>query len=144
MGLLVIVAVIAVGAIATGGKKKTAATTPVTQSAPAASTTPSSTNASTYKDGTYTATSHYDNPGGDSGLGVSITLKNGAITDSTVTPEATNSQSKEYQEMFVSGYKSLIIGKQIDTVSLSRVSGSSLTSQGFNAALAQIKSQAKA
>ncbi len=143
VGILVIVAVIAVGVIASSGKKKTAVTTPTAQStAPASPSGAAATSA--YKDGTYSATSSYENPGGDSALGVSLTLKSGVVTDSTVTPEATNGQSKQYQEMFASGYKSLVVGKQIDAINVSRVSGSSITSQGFNDALSKIKAEAKA
>ncbi|MHD0330680.1 hypothetical protein ACY18M_17150, partial [Proteus mirabilis] len=53
-------------------------------------------------------------------------------------------ESREYQAKFASGFKTLVVGKKIDEVSLSRVAGSSLTSGGFNAALADIESQAKA
>jgi len=98
----------------------------------------------TYKDGTYTATGSYDSPAGNESIDVSITLKNGAITDSTVQAKATDSEAREYQDDFVSGYKAFVTGKNIDSIRLSRVSGSSLTSGGFNAALTKIKDEAKA
>jgi len=46
--------------------------------------------------------------------------------------------------MFISGYKPYVIGKNIDTISLDRVSGSSLTPAAFNEALGQIKTEARA
>ena len=45
---------------------------------------------------------------------------------------------------FVSNFAALIVGKDIDEVSLDKVAGSSLTSSGFNAAVETIKSDALA
>jgi hypothetical protein len=97
----------------------------------------------TYKNGTYTETGKYISPGGAESIKVSVTLENDIITSATVTGGATG-ESKEYQDYFISGYKSSVVGKDVDTVSLSRVGGSSLTSSGFNAALKLIKADAKA
>jgi uncharacterized protein with FMN-binding domain len=99
---------------------------------------------SVYKDGTYTATGSYMSPGGPDQVGVTLTLANDVITSISVTPGAGDNESARYQNRFISGYKPLVIGKNIATVNLSRVSGSSLTSRGFNAALAKIETQAKA
>ncbi len=107
-------------------------------------TTPVSTTASPYKDGTYTATGHYSSPGGAETIGVSLTLKDGVITDATVTPEATRPMSMRMQGMFTENYKPLVVGKSLDEVSLTKVSGSSLTPKGFNDAVAQIKTEAQA
>ena len=81
-------------------------------------------------------------PGGEDQLGVSVTLKDDIITSASVTNMANDGRSQRYQDMFISGYKQYVIGKNIADVSLSKVSGSSLTPGGFNDALAQIKSQA--
>ena len=97
-----------------------------------------------YKDGTYTATGNYNSPAGYESINVSITLKNSIVTGSSVTAGAYGGRSARYQQMFIGGYKAYVIGKNIDTISLSRVSGSSLTPAGFNDALSQIKSQAQA
>lgn len=102
------------------------------------------TKKSIYKDGTYTVTASYNSPAGTESIGVSLTLKNGIITDATVTPLAKHPTSERYQEMFISGYKAYVIGKDIATLNLGVVSGSSLTPIGFNNALAQIKAQASA
>lgn len=108
-----------------------------------ATVTPSATVvASDYIDGTYTTTESYQTPGGTENITVSITLAADKVTASSVTPNATNRDSKEYQADFVGGYKQFVTSKDIDTITLSRVSGSSLTSSGFNKALAAIKAQA--
>ena len=99
---------------------------------------------SAYKDGTYSATGSYLSPGGYDQLGVSITLKNGIITNASVTNMASDGRSQRYQNNFISAYKQYVLGKNIGTLSLTKISGSSLTPKGFNDALAQIKSQAQA
>lgn len=97
-----------------------------------------------YKDGTYEATGSYMSPGGPDKVGVKLTLASGLITDITVTPIAGDKVSEKYQDKFISGYKTLVLGKKIDGLKLDKVSGSSLTPVGFNDALEQIRAQAKA
>jgi uncharacterized protein with FMN-binding domain len=149
VGLLVIVAAIGLGyAVSAGKKSDTASLTPTPAASPGPGTTAvptvASANTAGYKDGTYTATGSYDTPGGPESLNLSVTIKNGAVAGTSATGSGRDHDSVNYQGRFISGYKSLIIGHSIDAISLSRVSGSSLTSQGFNDALSQIKSQAKA
>ena len=97
-----------------------------------------------YKDGTYTAVGSYMSPGGPDQLSVTITLKGDIVTDATVTNMAGDRTSSRYQNMFISGYKQYVIGKNIADINLTVVSGSSLTPIGFNDALNQIKTAAKA
>lgn len=97
-----------------------------------------------YKDGTYDATGSYRTPGGQESIDVKLTLANGVINDVLVTQNASGGEAKEYQDAFVSGYKTQVVGKSIDEVSLSRVAGSSLTPNGFNSALTAIKADAEA
>lgn len=104
---------------------------------------PLNENTSIYKDGTYSVTGNYISPGGSESVGVTLTLNNGKIIDSIVTPEATRNESKRWQNVFVENYKQYVIGKNIDEVKLDRVSGSSLTSGGFNDALSKIRNEAK-
>ncbi len=99
---------------------------------------------SPYADGTYSAKGSYDSPAGTESITVSVTLKDGIIESSTITNEADNRTSSRYQNMFISGYKTYVTGRNIASVSLGRVSGSSLTGSGFNAALAKIKKEATA
>ena len=97
-----------------------------------------------YADGDYEAEGSYSNPGGESTVKVDLTISDGTISDVTVTPEAKNGTSKQYQEKFAGGVSGEVVGKSLDDVKVSKVAGSSLTSGGFNKAIEQIKSDAKA
>jgi uncharacterized protein with FMN-binding domain len=154
-----LVVLVAIALLALGAKALTAKDNAPQATAPVASDTTStpqendtsstddtqgsSADAAGYKDGTYTATGNYTSPGGNESIGLSVTLKDGAITNSTVTEGASDPEAREYQQDFIGSYKSFVTGKNIDDIKLSRVSGSSLTSNGFNRALDQIKQQAK-
>lgn len=102
--------------------------------------------AASYKDGTYTADGSYKIPeeGKSESISVSLTLKGGVVTDSTIKQEAVDHKSVLYQEVFAQGYKEFVVGKKIDEIKVDVVSGSSLTSIGFNEAVSKIKTQAKA
>lgn len=97
----------------------------------------------TFKDGTYSANGSYSSPGGNEEIAVTITISAGKVTDSSVTPKAASRESGEYQAEFVDGYNILVTNKELATLRLSRVSGSSLTPRGFNQALNDIRTQAK-
>lgn len=56
---------------------------------------------------------------------------------------AQGSESPDYQASFIGGYVPSVVGKSIASLSLGRISSSSLTPKGFNAALTTIKAQAK-
>lgn len=150
IGLIVIVAAIGVGAFGYSSAKKgpdnsvAVATATPAGSPLAANTTASPSTAATYKDGTYKATGSYNSPGGTETVNVSLTVKDGIVTDSTVSTSGNNPTGKMYQDQFVSGYKSQVTGKNIDSLSVTKVSGSSLTPKGFNQAVMQIKAEAKA
>jgi uncharacterized protein with FMN-binding domain len=147
--IAVTVAVLLIAVLMVAGIKAFAAKDDTSTDATNASAKQSSANSSSdsssasYKDGTYSATGSYDSPGGTEKITISVTLKDDTISDTSATAGATNHDGEEYQERFISGYKSLVVGKPIDAVKLSRVSGSSLTSQGFNEAIGAIKDQAK-
>lgn len=96
-----------------------------------------------FRSGSYTATGNYRSPGGSQHIKVQLTLAGDVITAAEVRPGAIDNQSSQYQQQFIAGYRSQVVGRKINTVKLSRVSGSSLTSQGFNEALARIEAQAK-
>lgn len=95
-----------------------------------------------YKDGSYTEDGGYTSPGGPQTVTVKLTLADDKVTAVTVTGHATDPTAKGYQAQFVSGISAEVVGKDIDTINVSRVSGSSLTSGGFNAALKAIKADA--
>ena len=118
------------------------APTPLPRPTPAP--TPPVASTDVYKDGTYSATGNYVSPGGAESIRVTLTLKDDVIVDITTVSNAFRPESKIYQGKFISGYKTLVVGKKIDEVELTKVSGSSLTPKGFRDALAQIKTQAKA
>lgn len=118
---------------------------PVSVSPPVTATVvPSAISVSPYKDGTYTATDSYQTPESVESIAVTLSLKNGIVTDSSIVTSSHARESGRYQSSFAAGYKQYVIGKSIKSLSLTRVSGSSLTSNGFNAALAQIRNQAAA
>ena len=96
-----------------------------------------------YKDGTYEATGSYSSPGGRESIALTVTIKDGIITSTSIVTNAKSGDSRVYQTAFAGGYKDLVVGESIDSVSLSRVAGSSLTSNGFNDALDEIKADAK-
>ena len=98
----------------------------------------------TYKDGTYTQVGRYISPGGAESIDVTVTIANEVITTASVSGNATRGDAKDYQDAFVSGFKSSVVGKNIHEVSLTRTAGASLTSNGFNAAIKLIKADAKA
>lgn len=99
--------------------------------------------ASAYKDGTYTAVGDYVSPGGPEQVEVTLTIKDGVVTDSVFKHLAERPISLQMQENFAAGYKEYVIGKKLDEVEVGKVSGSSLTPKGFNDAVAKIKVEAK-
>ncbi len=143
--VIVIVIVLAAGAYEfTKTQSATSMTPPATSQSEVSPTTAAMTaQKSTYKDGEYKAIGDYMSPGGAEQVGVDVTLKGGKIADITFTPKATRPNSVKFQGLFASGYKPMVLGKNIDDVQLSEVSGSSLTPGGFNDAINKIKQQAK-
>ncbi len=154
IGIIVVIAIVLVTilsskkapAVAPATDQTSSDTTTTSQLPPAdtTTTTTTTTSASVYKDGTYSATGSYQSPGGQDQIAVTLTLKNDIITDVTATPEPGDHTSARYQNMFISGYKQYVVGQNIASVHLTKVSGSSLTPAGFDNALAQIEAQAKA
>jgi uncharacterized protein with FMN-binding domain len=104
---------------------------------------PANTDAS-YTDGTYTADGSYQAPSGTESITVEVTLADDKISDITVTPHATDPTAKGHQAEFVGGIADQVVGKDIDTLNVTKVSGSSLTSGGFKIAIEAIKEQALA
>lgn len=150
----VAVVVLAIAAIAvyanredeTAGNVSVTATP--TSAATAASSTPSATSTATsstskYKDGSYTSSGTYVSPGGSRSVTVTLTLANDVVVASQVTGSGDDATTRQFQDDFIESHKTFVVGKNIDTLSLAKVSGSSLTSKGFNAALAQIKTQSQ-
>ncbi|HEY8886069.1 MAG TPA: hypothetical protein VIM31_01035 [Candidatus Microsaccharimonas sp.] len=145
-GITALIVIVLVGIVATAvivihnNANKTNGSLTTSQSTNPADTVTSTT----YKDGTYNATGSYASPGGRQSIELTVTLKDGIITSTSLVTDATDGNARDYQSQFASNYKGLIVGKNVDRVALSRVAGSSLTSNGFNDALDQIKTDAKA
>ncbi len=138
-------------AVAAGGVDVVESTeTPNTASDnPAAATTPTPAAATTeavmsFKDGTYNVVGKYTSPKGPEEIAIKLTLKDGKIADVVVTPKATFEASINWQTKFAGGVKAAVVGKSIADLKLDKVSGSSLTPQGFNDGLEQVRAQAKA
>jgi hypothetical protein len=103
--------------------------------------TSTSDNTTSYKDGTYSADSKYAAPGGDDEIAVSITVKSNIITAVKVTTVDAHDEGIRYAAQFESGISAVAVGKSLATLNVSNVAGASLTSQGFNSALATIRSE---
>ena len=99
---------------------------------------------STYVDGTYTAEGSYATPESVETISVTVTLADDVVTAVEVVGNPQKSESEEYQGRFIGGIADVIVGQEIDSLSVSRVAGSSLTSGGFNQAIDSIKSEAAA
>ncbi len=143
--LLVVAATAAV--IASGNNKDSSASQTSTTSSNTTSTSSSSgstASVTNVKDGTYTASASYDTPGGVQDIKVILIIAGGAVSDSSITQNATGREDEAYQSAFESEYKTAVVGKKISDISLNRVAGASLTTEGFNTALLDIAKQAQA
>ena len=111
--------------------------------------TPNNTNSSQqvqgkiYRNGTYQVVGNYISPGGPESIGVTLVLEGDKVADATVVSNATLPASKMMQEDFIANFKAQVIGMDLSTLNLTKVSGSSLTPKGFNDAVAEIKTQAQ-
>ena len=105
-------------------------------------TTPIST--SKYRNGEYTSTIEYYIEEGDKfeEITVTLTLIDDIIDSLNITHKETSAKSLETKLDFDKAVKPLVMGKKIDDLALSQVSGSSLTTDAFNEALENIKKQA--
>jgi hypothetical protein len=97
-----------------------------------------------YADGPYDESGSYVSPGGPETIQVHLTLAHDVVTAVSVTPGAANDPTAtSYENLFAGGLNKVVVGKNIDSLHVGAVGGSSLTAQGFNAALAKIKNDAK-
>jgi len=108
------------------------------------SDTGSDTAGGEFTDGTYEASGSYQAPSGTESVDVTVTLEGGVITDVVVVGTATDPEAKVHQGEFIDGIAGEVVGKPIDEIQVSKVSGSSLTSGGFNKAIEEIKAEAAA
>jgi uncharacterized protein with FMN-binding domain len=147
------IALIAVAIIMVYSSKKTTPETSSSTATPAASMAPAMTSPTTteseavssgsYKDGVYEADGTYLTPGGEQRITIAVTLKDNVVTDSTFTSHAEGPASVRFQGEFGDNYKPMVVGKNVNELQLTKVSGSSLTPQGFMNALEKIKAEAQ-
>ena len=106
------------------------------------STGGSGSGSGSYADGTYTAEGSYATPESVEQISVTVTLEGDVITAVEVTGDPQKRESEQYQSQFIGGIADVVVGQDIDEIQVSRVAGSSLTSNGFNEAIETIKSEA--
>ncbi|GGF01359.1 FMN-binding protein [Mycetocola zhadangensis] len=95
-----------------------------------------------YTDGEYTATGDYQSPGGAESVTVTLTLADNVVTAVDVTGSGSTPNAKKFQGEFIENISAEVVGQPIDSLNVSKVAGSSLTSGGFNDAIDQIKADA--
>jgi uncharacterized protein with FMN-binding domain len=95
-----------------------------------------------YKDGSYTEPGSYVSPGGTEHISVTLTLASNVVTAIKVVTVQADPTATGYEQMFEGGIAAATVGKNINTLNIGVVAGSSLTSMGFNRALAAIKADA--
>lgn len=140
---VVVIALVLIGLYENAQNKTTASST-ATSSKVASSSSSTASASGSYKDGTYSVTTAYYVPHGKETIKVTITLKDGTVTDSAIENSENDPESARFQEDFAAEYKSNVVGKKINSVDVSYVAGASDTAQGFDDALAQIVKQAQA
>lgn len=97
-----------------------------------------------YTDGTYTATGDYVAHGAPGSITVTLTLTDNAVTDVVIEPGAESGASRQFQDRFAQGIAAVVVGVPLDEIEVDKVSGSSLTGDGFTDALARIRDDARA
>ncbi len=121
-------------------------TTPATEPPATTATTPETPTVDTvYENGVYNTVTEYRAPNNAQHVvTVNLTLANDVVTAATVSYSGDNvAASKNYQNKFDAALPTQVIGKKLDTISLSRVGGASLTTDAFNKAVIAIKADAK-
>lgn len=138
-----VIAIIAVAAIALYTTRNTAST-PASDTSTSMQQTgsPTETVAADFQDGMYQVEGMYISPGGPRTINVALQLENGVITSSEFEGLATDPTSQRFQKEFGDNYQPMVVGKKINEIQLTKVSGSSLTPKGFMDALEKVKSQA--
>jgi hypothetical protein len=146
--IIALLAIVVIGVGFTLFQQKNSDSTPIaiteeTVELKEAPITTETTTTADYKDGTYTTDVTYQTPKRDEyGVNVSLTLTKDIVTDAKVT-YSNGAEKDPNAAKFEAAYKTEVIGKDIDTLKLSRVGGASLTTAAFNNALTNIKTDAK-
>jgi hypothetical protein len=76
------------------------------------------------------------------GINVAVQIDDDTVSWVMVTPSSFAGEPAEFQSRFAQAIPDAVLGKDIDSIEISRLAGSSLTSSAFNQALAEIKTEA--
>lgn len=117
--------------------------TPGAPAVPGAEGGPDADTSAVYEDGSYAASGEYQSPNGGESIIVELTLAGDIVTAVAVTTNANNPTTERFQGEFRDGIAAEVVGKDIDTLDVTRVAGSSLSSGGFRQALESIKADAR-
>jgi hypothetical protein len=97
----------------------------------------------TYRDGSYSEGGSYTSPGGTETIRVNITLGNDRVTAVSVSTVSADPTATGYEAQFASGISAAAVGRNIATLRVGAIAGSSLTAIGFNQAVGKIRADAK-
>lgn len=107
------------------------------------SSTPVTSNTSGIKDGTYSSSTDYSVPKGETNsISVTLTVKDGNITSVSTQNDYTDHESAQFISSFKSSLSSKVVGKALKDFAASRIGGASLTTDAFNEAVSQIAQNA--
>lgn len=121
----------------------TETTSPTTQATSESKPAEATNATAVLADGNYTTKGSYRSPAQTEDVEFTFTIKDGAVEDVVLVKESSIPMSEKYQDMFMEGIKKEIIGKKLTEIgTFDRVNGSSLTSKGFNQAMAELKQKA--
>ncbi|WP_353649303.1 FMN-binding protein [Nakamurella sp. A5-74] len=101
------------------------------------------TQGSLFRDGDYTSAGRYLTPGGDESILVTVHLRGGIVTSVVARTEALSPTARQFQEQFRVSVAAQVVARPLASVSVDVVAGASLTSSGFNNALAGIRAEAR-
>ena len=87
------------------------------------------------------ATIAYFPEGANESITVSLKLTNSLISEVSIAQSMNDGKSRRYQLAFESEVQPLVVGKDINTLNLTRVAGASFTTDAFMQALEKIKTQ---
>lgn len=96
-----------------------------------------------YADGTYTKVGSYESPGGSEVVTVTVSVKDEMIQSVNVVKGTDNETSERFQGLFIDGIGAEVVGKKMSDVKVGVVNGSSLTGEGFNKAIEEIRVSAQ-
>lgn len=135
-------AAVAIGVLASCSTETAAGDTGSGSTAASSGSSTSGSSGGSSASGTWTETGSYSTPGGQESVKVTLTAKAGTVTALKVSGSGGTPNSRQYQSAFESGISSAVVGKPLATLKVGAVSGSSLTGNGFNAAVEKIRADA--